>query len=119
MLFGIGDNIFKKRDVHDFCGRIVRIADDQYLGSGPGLSGGMHQIVKKITAMTFGYTPYVSAGDNCRVGMDGIGGVRCEYHISGTYGNKDKVGDPFFGADGGDGFGIGIDIHIIPAFIPA
>ena len=37
----------------------------------------------------------------------------------GANGNKDKMGYSFFGADSGDGFGVGIDVDVISALIPA
>ncbi len=118
VFLGIIHDFFEKFDVHDFCGRIMRVADNQNLGPRPGLPCGVHQVIEKIVARTDGYSPYIASGYNRRVRVNRVGRVRREHHISRANGNKDKMGYSFFGADGGDGFGFGIDVDVISAFIP-
>ena len=51
--------------------------------------------------------------------MDGIGRRRCKHHIPGPDGHQDQMGHTLFDADGDDGLGVRIDVHIKTAFVPA
>ncbi len=61
VFFGPIHNLFKKLQIHDFRGRVVRVAQDQNLGLGPGLTGGLHQVVEKVLVGTGRYAPHIPA----------------------------------------------------------
>ena len=50
--------------------------------------------------------------------MNGVGGVGHQHHVSGLHRGQNQVGQPFLGADGGDGLGLRVDIHVEAAFVP-
>ena len=60
----------------------------------------------------------MSAGDDGAVDVDGVGGIGDEDGVARVEDGETEVGDAFFGADGDDGFGVGIDVDGVAGFVP-
>ena len=57
-----------------------------------GLFGGIHQVVKEILVGSQRYSAHISTGNNRRIGMDRVGWIRCENHISRPDSDKNQMG---------------------------
>ena len=51
--------------------------------------------------------------------MDGIGGIGHQHRVARTHGSQGQVRQAFLGADGDDGLGLGIQVHVETALVPA
>ena len=118
IFFGKIHNLLKKIQIHDFGGRVVRIADNQQFGTRPGLTRGIHQVLEKILTRAHRHAAHIAAGNDGRVRVDGIGRIGREHHISGPDGHEHQVGHPLLDADGDDSLGVRVYGYVESAFIP-
>ena len=117
VLLGEFHDLFKEGQVGHFRGGVVGIAQEKQLGTGPGLLGGGGQVLEKVTAGPDGHAAHVGTGDDGRILVDGIGGVGSQHYVAGREHGQRKMGETFLGAHGHDGFGVGIEVHIIEALV--
>ncbi len=60
----------------------------------------------------------VGAGDDGSVDVDGVAGIGNEDHVALIERGEAEVGDAFFGADGDDGFRVGVEGDVVALRVP-
>ena len=118
MFLGKVDDLLEKVQIHHFGGRIVGVADNQQFGARPCLACGAKQVLEKILARPQRYAPYISARDGGRVMVNRIGRIGCKDNIPRADGHQHQVRNAFLDTNGGNGFGIRIDIYVKPPLVP-
>ena len=58
------------------------------------------------------------AGDDGAVDVDGVAGVGDEHGVARVEDGEAEVGDALFGADGDDGFGVGVEVDVVARLVP-
>ena len=115
---GIFNHLFEEFKVNHFGCRIVRMADDDDFWSGPGLFGGVDEVIKKILIRPHGDSAYIPTGYDGRIRMYRIGRIRGEDHITGANGDQNKMGQALLDTDGHDSLCVGIYLNIKTPLIP-
>ena len=60
----------------------------------------------------------VGSGDDGAVDVDGIAGIGDEHGVARIENREAEMGDAFLGADGDDGFGVGIEVDVVARLVP-
>ena len=107
----------KGRSTH--CGGGVRReVEDERLGARGHAGEMVFQLGQKLVAVVEGDADDVGAGDDGAVDVDGVAGVGDEDGVARVEDGEAEVGDAFLGADGDDGFGLGVEIDVVAALVP-
>ena len=102
-------------------GRVVREGEDHHPGLGPCRLPRLHEVVEEGLAGTASVlrpggvqadVAHVGAGEEGCVDVDGIGRRRHECGVARPHQHPHQVGQAFFGADRGDHFGVGVQLHL-------
>ena len=117
VFLGEVDNLLEEFQIRHLGGGVVGIADKEHLGLGPGLTHGGLKVFKKVAARADGHAAHVCAGNDGRILVDGVGRVGRKHHIAGLKNGQRKVGKAFLGAQGHNGFAVGVELHAVVAGI--
>ncbi len=60
----------------------------------------------------------MGAGDDRAVDVDGVAGIGNEHGVARVEDGEAEVGDALLGADGDDGFGVGIEVDVVARLVP-
>ena len=119
VLFGKCDDFLKELEIDYRSRGIVREIDDQNTRTRQGLAIDPQQIVEEIAVLTQLNPAHFAARNNETVHVDGIGRRRRKHDITRPDRGQCQVREPFFRADRDNRLGLGIQIHIIIALVPA
>ncbi len=99
-------------------GRVRREVDDERLGARGHARDEVFKLGQELFAVVDGNADDVGSGDDGAVDMDGVAGVGDEDGVARVEDGEAEVGDALFGADGDDGFGVGIEVDVVARLVP-
>ena len=78
----------------------------------------LHQVLEEIPVVGERYAHQLPPGNDHAGRVDGVSGVGHQHHVPGHDRGQHQVGQALLGPDGGDGLGLGVDIHVEAALVP-
>ncbi len=118
VLAGEVDDLHEEVAVHAHRRRVVREGEDQELGFRPRQPRGLLQPPEEVPVGCERDRPEIAVGDDDRVGVDRIGRVRHERAVARLQHRQRQMGHAFLGADGGDHFGVRVELDLVAVAIP-
>ena len=76
------------------------------------------QLVEEVHLRGQGHMAHVRPGDDEAVGVDRIGRVRHQHRVARPHGRQRQVGQALLGADGHDGLGLRVQVHVEAVPVP-
>src|ERR1017187_4440199 len=92
--------------------------DDEGLGARGHAGDEVLKLGEELLLVVDGDADAVGSGDDGAVDVDGVAGVGDEDGVAGVEDGEAEVGDALLGADGDDGFGLGIEIDAVAGLVP-
>ena len=112
------DDALEEGAVHAHRRRVVREGEDQHLRLRPRQLCRFVEPREEVAVEREGHGAQVAVGDHDGVGVDGIRRVRDEHAVAGLEHGERQVRHAFLGADRGDHFAVGIQLHLVAVAIP-
>lgn len=118
VFLGQGHHALEERQVDALGGRVAGEAQHHHLGLRNRLAHGALEFLEEVHARRHAHGADVGAGDDRAVDVDRVAGVGHQHGIATVQGGQHQVRQAFLGADGDDGFGIGIELDRVAALVP-
>ena len=118
VLAGEGHHALEEGAVHAHGRGIVGEGQDEELGPGPRQLGRLLELGEEVDLRRHGDRAQVTVGDDHRVRVDRIGRVRHQHAVAGLEHGEGEVGQSLLGPDGGDGFGVGVQLDPVAVAVP-
>ena len=99
-------------------GGVAWKTQDHHLGLRDGLTDGALQFIEEIDARRHAHRANVGTRNHRAVNVDRVARVGHQHGVPAIERSQHEMRQPFLGADGHDGFGIGVDVDRIPALVP-
>ncbi|MCY1441564.1 hypothetical protein D9M71_578830 [compost metagenome] len=119
VLLGQGHHALEEIQLHTLGGGIGGEADDHHLRLRNAFANRPFQLGEEVHAGHQGHRAHLGAGDHRAVDVDRVAGVGYEHGVAMVQGGEHQVRQAFLGADGDDGFGFRIDLHVVTVLVPA
>src|SRR5580700_950741 len=118
VLAGQLDEAGEERQLDALGGGVGGEVDDEGLGARDHARDELFELGEKLLAVMDGDADDVGAGYDRAVDVDGVTRVGNENGVARVEDGEAEVGDAFLGADGDDGFGVGVEVDVVAGFVP-
>ena len=119
VLLGECHDLFKKLQVHNRGGRIMRKVDDQDPGTRKCLAIDPHQVFEEITLGAQCNSTHLSPRNDHAIHVNGIGRRGRQHHIAGTHHGQREMRNSFLRPDGDNRLSLRVQVHIVAALVAA
>ncbi len=111
-------HLLEELQFHALGGGVPGKVEHQHLGPRPGVLDRLLQLAEEVDALHQRHVAHVGTGDDEAPGMDGIGGIGHQHRVTGTQAGERQVRESLLRADGNDGLGLGIEVHVVTRLVP-
>ncbi|OMP13380.1 hypothetical protein COLO4_01793, partial [Corchorus olitorius] len=119
ILLGQFNHPLEEVQLHALRRRVRGEAEDHHLRLRNGLADGPLQLGEEVHARDQRHRTHLGAGDYRAVDVDRVAGVGHQHRVAVVQGSQHQVCQAFLGADGNDGFALGVDLDLVAVLVPA